>query len=292
MEIRCLIDSRNHTGECPVWDDRAQAVWWTDIPGCSLHRYELATGAHQSFALPAACGAFALTERGDLLLALKSGLARFDPESGAVTQLKPAPFDHPDDRYNDGRCDPAGRFWVCSMRDPQDPDARAGTFFRIDPDLAVRPMIGDLVTGNGLAFSPDGRTLYMSDSNATVQKVWAWDYDATSGEIANRRVFIDFADLPGHPDGAAVDADGCYWSAANGGWRLLRFTPDGQVEREVELPVCRPTMLAFGGPDLDLIFLTSQTPQGDESWDGQPHAGGLFSVSLGIKGRPEPRFAG
>lgn len=293
MDIECVVDIRAGTGECPVWSVREEVLWWIDIPGCRLYRYDPVTGENRSYEVPSPCGAFALREKGGLLLALKTGLFFFDPADGSLEQRAPAPFHHPDDRFNDGRSDPAGRFWVCSMRDPQDPEARAGELYRIDPDLTLTVMERDLVTGNGLGISPDRRTLYLSDSNVTVQAIWAFDYDVDRGTLGDRRPFVDMRPQEGRPDGAAVDAEGHYWTAANAGGRLIRFTPDGEVEREVPLPFRRPTMCCFGGRGLDEIYVTSQRPQGDETWDGQPQAGGLFRIrGLGIRGQPEPLFAG
>jgi L-arabinonolactonase len=292
MTIECVADVRANTGECPVWDALEQILWWTDIPGCRLYRFDPATRENRGFDLPSPCGSFALREGGGLLLALKTGLFAFDPGSLELTFLKPPPFAHPDDRFNDGRTDPAGRFWVCSMRDPPDPDAKAGIFYRIEPDLTLHEQIPGLIIGNGLAFSPDGRTLYMSETDRSAPLVWAWDYNVADGSIRNRRVFADLSGVGGRPDGAAVDAEGCYWTAANTGGQLIRYTPDGRIERQVPLPVQRPTMLAFGGPGLDVIYVTTQSPRGKETWEGQPHAGGLFSLTLGIRGRQEPRFAG
>jgi len=292
MAVECVADVRAKTGECPVWDAIGQVLWWTDIPNCRLYRYDPASGENRAFDLPSPCGAFAVAGQGDLLLALKTGLHRFDPATGAPAFLRPPPFGHPNDRFNDGRTDPAGRFWVCSMRDPQDPEARAGEFYRIDPDLRVSTMITGLIVGNGLAFSPDGQILYMSDSHPRVQTIWAWDYDPAGGTIRNQRVFARLDDSLGRPDGAAVDQDGCYWTAANGGWQLIRYTPAGRIDRKVRLPVARPTMLAFGGRELDTVFVTSQTPRAGETPEGQPQAGGLFALALGVKGLPEPRFGG
>jgi sugar lactone lactonase YvrE len=153
-------------------------------------------------------------------------------------------------------------------------------------------MVSGLVIGNGLAFGPDGRTLYHSDSHASVQTIWAWDLDPADGTIGNRRIFATTRDVAGRPDGAAVDADGCYWVAANDGWQLIRYTPAGRIDRTIRLPVRRPTMLAFGGRDLDVIFVTSMLPPPRDPPAEQPHAGGLLALSVGIKGLPEPKFAG
>jgi sugar lactone lactonase YvrE len=152
-------------------------------------------------------------------------------------------------------------------------------------------MAGGLHVANGLAFSPDGRTLYHSDSFAAVRTIWAWDFDADRGTIANRRVFVDTHGMPGRPDGGAVDADGCYWTAANDGWELVRFTPAGKVDRRIALPVAKPSMLAFGGERLDVIYVTSIRPRNTDLSD-QPQAGSLFAVEAGIQGLPEPLFAG
>lgn len=294
MEIECVVDARAATGESPVWDVEAQALWWVDIPACKLHRFDPSSGRNETFDMPAPIGCLALREgRGDMLVALKTGLYTFDPVTRGLDAVAPPPFNHRDDRFNDGRCDRQGRFWVSAMRDPQDPDARSGQFFRFDPGYGLRPMISGLIVGNGLAFSPDSRVMYMSDSHASVQTIWAWDYDQTDGSIANRRVFATTRDLGGRPDGAAVDEDGCYWTAANSGWQLVRLTPQGTVDRTIELPIARPTMLAFGGRELDVIYVTSMRAQpGDPQGDDQPQAGGLFALSVGIKGLPEPRWAG
>lgn len=293
MEIECVVDAKAATGESPVWDVEAQVLWWVDIPASRLHRFDPSRGRDETFDVPAPVGCVALRERGGLLVALKTGLHTFDPASGALERVAAPPFGHPDDRFNDGRCDRQGRFWVSSVRDPQDPQAKSGHFFRFDPGYGLRPMISDLITGNGLGFSPDGRVMYVSDSHASVQTIWAWDYDQADGSISNCRVFATTRDLGGRPDGAAVDEDGCYWTAANSGWQLVRFTPQGTVDRTIELPIARPTMLAFGGRELDVIYVTSMRPKpGEPQADEQPQAGGLFALSVGIRGLPEPRWTG
>jgi sugar lactone lactonase YvrE len=174
----------------------------------------------------------------------------------------------------------------------QPPNKPSGQLYRVDGDLRIHPLVAGMMVGNGLAFSPDGRTLYHSDSHRSVQTIWAWDLDPDDGTIGNRRVFATTHDRAGRPAGAAVDADGCYWTAANDGWQLIRYTPQGKVDRTVRLPVRRPTKLAFGGRGLDIIFVTSMQPGPDDPPAEQPLAGGLFALAVGVQGLPEPRFAG
>jgi sugar lactone lactonase YvrE len=292
VEVHCVVDAKAETGESPVWCQEEEVLYWVDIPGCQLHRFDPASGEDRAFAMPAPIGCLALRCSGGLLVALRTGLFGFEPATGALEPLAGLPDDHPAARFNDGRCDPKGRFWVGTLRAPPDPEAKAGRLYRFDAERRLQAMVSGLVIGNGLAFGPDGRTLYHSDSHASVQTIWAWDLDPADGAISNRRVFATTHDVAGRPDGAAVDADGCYWVAANDGWQLIRYTPQGRIDRTIRLPVRRPTMLAFGGRALDTIFVTSMLPQPGDPPAEQPLAGGLFALAVGIQGLPEPRFAG
>lgn len=292
MEVQCVVDARAATGESPVWCPEEEVLYWVDIPACKLHRFAPASGENRTFDMPAPIGCLALRRSGGLVVALQSGLFGFDPASGQLEALAGAPYDAPTARFNDGRCDRRGRFWVTTMLDPPAPEAKGGRLYRYDANLRAHAMVSGLVVGNGLAFSPDGRTLYQSDSHISVQTIWAWDLDPADGAISNRRVFATTHQVAGRPDGAAVDADGCYWIAANDGGQLIRYTPQGQIDRTIRLPVRRPTMLAFGGRELDVIFVTSMLPKKSDPPADQPHAGGLFALAVGIRGLAEPRFAG
>jgi len=289
MEVQCVVEAAADTGESPVWSEAEQALYWVDIPGCKLYRFDPSSGDNDAWDMPAPIGCVALREGGGLLVALQTGLFGFDPAQGTLQHLAEPSFDPAGARFNDGRCDRQGRFWVHSMAQPPD---SSGQLYRVGGDLCPHPMVAGLMVGNGLAFSPDGRTLYHSDSHRSVQTIWAWDLDPADGTIGNRRLFATTHDVAGRPDGAAVDADGCYWTAANDGWQLIRYTPQGKVDRTIRLPVRRPTMLAFGGRGLDVIFVTSMRPGRDDPPAEQPLAGGLFALALGIQGLPEPRFAG
>lgn len=287
-EVDCVLDIRAELGECPVWCGEEKALYWIDIYAGRLNRFEPTTGVNRIWTLPEAIGSFALTDDGSVLVALKSGLKRYDLRYGELTPLVQPEAHLPQNRLNDGRCDAQGRFWVGSMEDPVDPNGAKGSLYRFDGDRACTRMTGGLFVANGLAFSPDGRTLYHSDSFKAVRTIWAWDFDPDDGQISNRRVFVDTRDMPGRPDGGAVDADGCYWMAGNDGWEIVRFTPQGKIDRRIALPVAKPSMLAFGGDRLDIIYVTSIRPTA--GLENQPQAGSLFAVQAGITGLPEPRF--
>jgi L-arabinonolactonase len=294
--VDCVLDVKAALGECPVWCGRSQALYWIDITGGKLNRFDPATGANRVWRFSEPLGSIALCEDDAVLVALKSGLYRYDLASEALTLLASPERDRPDNRMNDGRCDAAGRFWVGTMRDPPDAARPDGTLYRLDPDRQrgngrCTPMVGGLVVSNGLAFSPDGRTLYHSDSHVSVRTVWAWDLDLAEGRIANRRVLIDTHGMAGRPDGACCDADGCYWMTGNDGWEVLRVTPSGKIDQRIRLPIAKPSMVAFGGSRLGILYITSIRPQGVDLSD-QPLAGGLFAVRPGAKGMSEPRFKG
>jgi len=204
-----------------------------------------------------------------------------------------ATIDHqlPAMRMNDGRCDRQGRFWAGSMALDMAAGHPVGALYRLDDQAARGPLGAQLdgfIVPNGLAFSPDGRTMYLSDSHPGVQKIWAFDYDIDSGTPSRRRLFVDMLEYPGRPDGAAVDAEGCYWTCGNDAGLIHRFTPDGRLDRSLAVPVKKPTMCAFGGPRLDTLYVTSIRPGGDLA--DQPLAGGLFALNPGVTGVEEPAF--
>jgi sugar lactone lactonase YvrE len=287
--VECVVDARAGTGEGPLWSVAEQALYWVDIRGQRLHRYDPATGVDVSWPAPGPVACLGLCRDGTLIAAVGAHLLRFDPITGAFSRLVEVERDRPGNRLNDGRCDPAGRFWVGSMRELPVAGAPTGSLYRCT-SAGADAMVDDLVVSNGLAFAPDGRTAYLSDSHASVRTIWRFAYDVDDGTLHDRRVFVDTRGLCGRPDGAAIDAAGCYWMAAIDGWALLRFTPDGDLDRTIPLPVGKPTMPAFGGADLRTIFVTSIRPV-DADLREQPLAGGLFAVRVDVGGLPEPYFA-
>ncbi|AJC20218.1 SMP-30/gluconolactonase/LRE family protein [Pandoraea pulmonicola] len=282
-------------GESPLWRVDEQALYWVDIPAKQLHRVTPADGVHRQWTFPEQVACFSFDASGTLLAGAETGLFAAALGEGANVgaaqwQRLAAPvFPAAGMRFNDGRCDRQGRFWAGTMVQDMSLASDAGSLFRFDAQGRLSaPLVDGLVTQNGLAFSPDSRTMYLSDSHPARRRVWAYDFDAASGAISARRLFVDMNRYPGRPDGAAVDADGGYWTCANDGGRLLRFTPAGELDREIVLPVSKPSMCAFGGRDFDTLFVTSIRPgTGANEQDGH-----VFAVRCGVKGLPEVSFAG
>ncbi|GAA4331310.1 CBU_1789 family Dot/Icm type IV secretion system effector [Pigmentiphaga soli] len=288
----CVVQSADILGEVPLWCDRTKKLWWVDVRRPALQSYDPATGKHTAQRLPEMLqvGAIALREAGGFLLATNRGLYLFDPE----TQQPPLQIADPEPgregmRLNDGKCDRRGRFWVGSMHDKlRDP---LGTLYRLDADHQCRPMLDGFVLPNAISWSLDDRTMYFADTHNQV--VWAFDFDVDDGVISNRRVFKDWTGQPGRPDGATVDAEGYIWNCMVISGQLVRLAPDGSVVRTIQMPVTFPTCPAFGGPDLATLYVTSHSQRlPAEQIVKEPYAGGLFALDVGVRGVPEPRYAG
>jgi sugar lactone lactonase YvrE len=290
VEVACVLDIRAQLGECPIWHASENRLYWADLDGRTINRFDPATGTNEVIGIPAQIGSFGFRAKGGMILALRSGFHLFDPTTGVLEPIGHPEADKPINRFNDGRTDPAGRYWSGTMRDPQDPALREGSLYRLGVDRSVARMVEGIGTSNGLAFSPDARTMYFADSNPNVQTIWAFDFDAEAGAIANRRVFATTHELQGRPDGACVDEEGCYWSANVYGWQVVRYAPNGRIAQRIPVPVEKPSMVAFGGPRLDVLYITSirvKTTAG-----GQPQAGSLFACEPGVRGIPEPLYRG
>jgi len=289
MAFRVEVAARgaDRLGECPLWDERQAMLWWVDSRWPAVKRLDPATGAVMMLVLPEIVGSIALREAGGLLAATKSGIHRLDPSSGAL-EAKVDPEKHlPDNRFNDGRCDRAGRFWAGTMSDVnRDP---VGSLYRFNADFQCTKLRNAIIIPNSLAFSPDGRAMYFADTNR--HTLWAYDYDPANGAATHERVFADTG--KGRPDGSCVDADGCLWNADYGAARLVRYTPAGKVDRSVELPVTNPTCCCFGGADLGTLYVTTATQRlAPEALAKQPLAGSLLALRPGVRGLAESRFAG
>ena len=293
MTAELILDARNATGESPVWSTTEQALYWVDIPAKRLHRWSPADGKEQSWQASQMLACIAQTGNGNWIAAMENGLFAITPHAdGSLNSRLLASVTHalPGMRFNDGRCDRQGRFWAGTMLMDMAAGAPVGAMYRYNAGQ-TEPLTAQLqgfIVPNGLAFSPDGNTLYLSDSHPDVQKIWAFDYDTDSGTPHNRRLFVDMSKHPGRPDGAAVDAEGCYWICGNDAGLIHRFTPEGKLDRSLAVPVKKPAMCAFGGADLDTLFVTSIRPAGDLT--DQPLAGGVFALRPGVKGLPEPRL--
>ncbi|WP_454873907.1 SMP-30/gluconolactonase/LRE family protein [Paraburkholderia xenovorans] len=285
-------------GESPVWRIAEQALYWVDIPAQKIVRLRIDSGERSEWRMPEKVACIAFDHRGTVLAGCETGLfavtltgATANGEAVQVTGRKLAAPDFACDdmRFNDGRCDRQGRFWSGTMVQDMAAARPAGALYRFDArGVLSAPVVDGLITQNGLAWSPDGATMYLSDSHPLRRQIWAFDYDGETGEPRNRRVFADLNHHAGRPDGAAVDADGCYWICANDAGLLLRFTPLGKLDRQIAVPAIKPAMCAFGGRDLDTLFVTSIRPAANAS----EHDGHLFAVRPGVTGLPEPEFAG
>ncbi|MDB5993112.1 MAG: gluconolactonase [Pseudomonas sp.] len=293
MQAELIVDARNAVGESPVWVPEENALYWVDIPAAILHRWRADSGQVETWTAPEMLACIARHRDGGWVAGMESGFFTLRTHSdGSLDSQRLATVEHarPDMRLNDGRCDRQGRFWAGSMVLNMGANAANGTLYRYDSGQrgTIDAQLSGYIVPNGLGFSPDGRTMYLSDSHPAVQQIWAFDYDIDSGTPSNRRVFVDMNHFCGRPDGAAVDADGCYWICANDAGLIHRFTPDGRLDRSLAVPVKKPTMCAFGGSQLDTLFVTSIRPGDDH--DEQSLAGGVFALDPGVKGLPEPHF--
>ena len=285
--VECVADVHAVLGEGPVWVPREQALYWVDIKGRKIFRLD-ESGQRSEWSTPMRVCSIVPRASGGFIGGTDQGIALIDPAAGEF-EIVANPEQHlPHNRFNDGKVDRRGRFWAGTMDDLETDGT--GTLYRIDPDLSWTVVDTEYRITNGPAFSPDGRIMYHND---TVRQVtYAFDLD-NEGQASNRRVFLQFGPGDGNPDGMTVDAEGCLWIAFWGGSCVRRFSPAGERTETVRLPVSQPSSCAFGGPDLDRLYVTSASVGLDESaLRMQPNAGGLFMFVPGVRGLEEAPFAG
>jgi sugar lactone lactonase YvrE len=265
-------------------------LWWTDIQSKELLRYDWATQRLERKALPHRLGSFGLVQDSDdIIAAFANGIALYHPESAALQWIAQPAAAHPHLRFNDGRVDRQGRFWTGTMIEGESATADA-SLYCVAADGATTEHEHGLRITNGICTSPDGGRLYLADSPRAI--IYCYDLDPDSGTLLHRRLFARTSG-GAYPDGANVDEHGCVWSAQWGGSRVVRYTPDGKIDQILEVPVSQPTCVAFGGPDRDLLFVSSARDElSSEQLAQQPHAGDVLVYRLGFKGLPEPRFRG
>ena len=292
-EATVISESRDQVGESPVWSVAEQALYWVDIEGGQIRRLDWAHRTQLSWRLPERVGCIALSAQGGVVAAMEPGVFAVQlMAEGAVRLSCLATVQHPlvNMRFNDGRCDAMGRFWVSTMCMDMSLAAPVGALYCLDESGLGQPRVDGLITPNGIAFSADGATAYLSDSHPSVQKIWAFDFAAPAGELTNRRLFADMTNLPGRPDGAAVDVHGCYWICCNDASVVHCFSPQGELLRSLSVPVPKPSMCAFGGPQLDQLLVTSILPASESS--AQPGLNGaVFALDAGVTGLAEPQFS-
>jgi sugar lactone lactonase YvrE len=282
-----IIQAGNTLGEGVLWDSAGGRAWWTDIQEKRLLRYTPATGAVETFDLPERLGSFGFVENStQIVAAFESGFALYQPETGALDWISRPPHDAKNIRFNDGRMDRQGRFWAGSMVEG-DGEPR-GKLYRLDGDGGCEVCATDIAISNSICFSPDGKAMYFADSPKQV--IHRYALDPESGEISNRRIFATTPE-DAFPDGAQVDCDGCVWSAHWGAGKVVRYTPDGRVDMTIDLPVTQPTCVAFGGDDMDLLFVTSaRENRGIKDLERQPHAGNMFIYRVAARGMSDARY--
>lgn len=289
QSVRCVLDIKAESGETPVWCGTEQKLYWVDQQKPTLNRFDPQTGANEAWSMPAHVSSFALRGPGKpILVALRTGLHDFDPTSGTLTLRAKPPYDVARMRFNDGRCDRQGRYIIGGVDLSFIETGRTGQtgLYRFD-ERGLTQILEGVTVSNGLAFSPDGRTMYRAESASST--IFAYDYDTQSGTLGNERPFARINRAEGIPDGAEVDSEGGYWVALLMANAVVRYRPDGVLDQRIAVPVLQPTKPCFGGPDLATLYLTTashrhlpgQAPLGEQ-------AGGIFSIQTPYRGLAEP----
>jgi len=290
MAVELVLDAKAIVAEGVCWDARRGLLYWVDILAKQVHLFDPRTHHDRCIQLDQYVGAVVPSQGEALLVAMQYGLAWLDLRTEHVEPICDPERHRPDNRFNDGKCDPAGRFWCGTMQ--VTPTSKAGSLYRLDPDGRVSRMIEGVGVSNGLAWDVERRVMYYIDT--TDHCVSAFDYDPATGAIRNRRTVVDFPDHAEHPDGMTIDAEGTLWVACFGGGRVVRCDPrSGRMLCEVRFPATEITNCTFGGDDLDTLYVSSaRVLLDDKQRAAQPSAGGLFAVRPGVRGRPATPFAG
>ena len=271
-----VVDHRCLLGEGPVWDKNHQSICWVDILRGEIHEYSPAKNLHKTISVSQMIGAIAICRNGHFIGALKNGFGFIDRKSGTITMISNPEAQLPGNRFNDGKCDPAGRFWAGTMSHSDEPEK--GSLYLLDKDLTVTLKIEGVSISNGLAWSPDQDTFYYIDT--PTRKVAAFHFDKTDGKIENKRYVIQFLNNEGTPDGMTIDSEGMLWIAHWDGWQVSRWNPaTGEKIKTILLPVSRVTSCCFGGKNLDELYITSaSTGLSDDQLRKEPLAGSLFVI--------------
>lgn len=292
-DITVVWQDRMQVGESPLWEPREQALYWVDIDGFAVHRLAAATGRHDVWPMAAEPSALARHADGGIVVATRAGFVHLDPATSTVTEIAPAPFDQSKARFNDGKVDAAGRFWVGTIYEPR--DQPAAEMYVLEQGQVRLAWAGGMTNSNGLAFSPDGTAMYHADTTShTVRRL---DFDATTGSATNLRPLVEFSqdkanNYGGRPDGAAVDSEGNYWVAMFEGGRIVKLAPDGTQLDAIALPVRCPTMVAFGGPDLRTLYVTSAGKRPQAELDQYPLSGTVLALRVPVAGLEQPAYVG
>lgn len=287
--VELAVDCRNILGESVAWDHDAKRVYWLDIKSRELWTLDPASGRTSTHKAAERIACFALRQRGGLLAGFASGFAFYDPDSGQRQDIVKFEPDLANTRLNDGKTDRQGRFIAGGFDEVE--GKPISSVVRLDLDGRMTTLFGGVACANGTCFSPDGKTMYFADTPSAT--MWSFEYDIARGTVGERRVVASFKGQPGAPDGSCVDAEGFIWNAQWNGRRVVRFAPDGRLDRVIEMPVLNPTCVAFGGAELDTLYITTARYQMTaEQLAADPQSGALFAFKPGIKGLPDAKFAG
>jgi sugar lactone lactonase YvrE len=287
--IKNVLEARARLGEGPVWDYQRQCIYWVDIYNHQVNQFIPSTGQTQNFKVGEVVSCVAPAQSNRLIIALRHDIAYLDTITGEVQRIRTVERDKPNNRFNDGKCDPQGRFWFGSMS--RSLEKGEGALYRYDPDGSLHIMQRGITLSNGIGWSPDQKTFYHTDT--PLKTIYAYNYDPSTGNIMNRRVFVDLSNASSYPDGLTVDVEGCIWSAQWDGWCIIRFASDGREIFRVSLPVKRPTSCVFGGKEGNLLYVTTASvglsePEIEESF----YSGDLFCIQTDVVGLPSYRFGG
>jgi sugar lactone lactonase YvrE len=290
-EATLILDAKATLGEGPIWDVRENVLWWIDINECRLHCFDPATDSNETFDIGQRVGTVVPRTSGGLMLAVQNGFASYDPTTHQLEIVADPEVHLPQNRFNDGKCDPAGRFWAGTLELVEE-DMTAGTLYCLFPDGRVEPRVPDVGISNGIVWTSDKKTMYFIDS--PTRRVDAFDYNNETGEISNRRTAIALPEGIGYPDGMTIDSEDKLWVALWGGWGVARFDPmTGQLLEKIDVKASQVTACAFGGPELkDLYITTARRDLEGAALNDQPHAGGLFHRAVDVSGVPASAFAG
>lgn len=288
--LKLVVDAKVVLGEGPSWEAGSKKLYWVDIVGKQLHIYDPVADKDEAIDVGQMVGAVVPRRSGGVVLALQNGFHTYDFETKRLTPIGDPEADQPDNRFNDGKCDAAGRFWAGTMSLDDSPGR--GALYCLDTDLTIRKVLSNVTCSNGIAWNPDNTVMYYVDS--PTKQVVAHDFDLATGQLSNPRVVVQLSKEDGVPDGMTSDEEGMLWVAVWGGWRIGRYNPQtGEQLESIEVPAAHTTSCVFTGDGLDELYITSaRIGVKEEELAKQPNAGGLFSVKTSVKGMPTHSFGG
>ena len=294
VNVDCVLDIKASLGESPIWSVKDQILYWVDINNHLICKFDPINKINSIINVGDFIGCFALKKNLNIVLALTNGFFELEQKKGKISFLCNPKDNNPKNRFNDGTVDSRGRFYAgtMSLNPTSKGEEPKGSLYCLDPSGYIKKILDGFYTINGLAFSPDYKTAYVSDSAPWIRTIWSYDYNLEDGIWSNKKVFFETHQINGRPDGGCIDADGCYWMAGVSGWELVRITPKGKIDMIIKMPIEKPTKIAFGGAKLDTMYVTSI---GSDITKGthkkQPKAGGIFALSIpGIKGIDFPFY--